>query len=152
MILSTDKRYKNIPLFVMQLDTTTDNLNFLDGDIAVAAALTNNENILDLIDDNDFLVLKGGAGTKNDYHIVKVNLNSEKLLFSATSSFVSDLPITEIRIDKIRQAPIVAKILFTISNKTTNKIKFQITNGFYNPDSKEITEEAVLLSFPERKS
>lgn len=30
MILSTDERYKNIPLFVMQLNTTTDKLNFLD--------------------------------------------------------------------------------------------------------------------------
>lgn len=89
---------------------------------------------------------------KNDYHIAKVNLDKEKLLFSATSSFVSELPITEIRIDEIQQTPIVAKILFTVSNKTTNKIKFQITNGFYIPDSKKITEEAVLLSFPERKS
>lgn len=92
---------------------------------------------------NDFLILEGSAGTKNDYHIAKVNLDKEKLLFSTTSSFVSELPIAVIRFDEIQKTPIIAKILFTISNKIYEKMQF-----YFN----EVTKNAVRLYFPSRKA
>ncbi|WP_449451464.1 hypothetical protein [Streptococcus suis] len=77
---------------------------------------------MDVIENGDFLILKGGAGTKNNFHIVKLVIKKDTAYFEATSDFLKELPCKQILLEDIQQAPIYAKILFTISNRMNQEM------------------------------
>lgn len=124
MILS--ERYKNLEPFMAVINTLPDNTNFTNENIAIGVYLKNlqtSEELLELIDNGDIIVLKGGAGTDSASHIVKVEISDSHFYFSATSSFLTELPYKKVLKTELHTINIVAKILITVSNETTEDIQ-----------------------------
>lgn len=123
MPIQLDSRYKDYPIYAQKIQTKTDNPYFTDGEIAFCIFIEHSNNFLDIIEDGDFIILKGGAGTQNDFHIVKTTIKNNVAHFEATSDFLTDLPCKSILLEDIQEAPIYAKILFTISNRMNQEMR-----------------------------
>ena len=125
--IKVDKRYEDLDVILTRVETSSDNLIFLNNDIVSAVVLREKENIIDYIDDGDCIILEGGAGTYNDRHIVKVSISEEMMYFNPTSSFLKNLPAKQIALKDISTAGIIAKILFTISPKIKENLNLSGT-------------------------
>lgn len=122
--IDVDKRYDSLKIILTRVETSSDNLTFLNNDTVAAVVLEDKENIIDYIDDGDCIVLKGGAGTPNEHHIVKISISEDMVYFNPTSSYLTDLPIKQIALKDIKQARIISKILFTVSSKIKENFNF----------------------------
>ncbi|MFK4925972.1 hypothetical protein ACI1TM_04705 [Lactococcus garvieae] len=125
--IKVDKRYEGLDVILTRVETSSDNLIFLNNDIVSAVVLREKENIIDYIDDGDCIILEGGAGTYNDRHIVKVSISEEMIYFNPTSSFLKNLPVKQIALKDISTVGIIAKILFTISPKIKENLNLSGT-------------------------
>lgn len=118
MPVKVDEKYKDCPIYAQKIETTDTNPYFTNGDLSVQIYIENHKNLQEVLDDGDFIILKDGAGTKNDFHIVKLSLKDEIVYFEPTSDFLTALTYREVCLNEIHKVPIYAKILFTISNRT----------------------------------
>lgn len=117
-------RYDELQLVVKRLETSKDNRNFLDGDIVISVILDGVADLLRFIDNGDLLTLKGSAGTKNQFHMVKMTIENDKAYFTSTSSFLGELPVKECLLSNLDTVGIYSKTLYTVSNKTNSRLKF----------------------------
>lgn len=122
MAIQLDDKYKTYPIFAQKIETKAENPYFINGEITIQIYIEDAENFLEVVEDGDFLVLKGGAGTKNNFHIVKLIIKEDTAYFEPTSDFLTELPCKQILLEDIQQAPIYAKILFTISNRMNQEM------------------------------
>lgn len=122
MPIELDKKYSDYPIYAQKIETKASNPHFINGEVAVQIYIENCQNFLDVIEDGGFLILKGEAGTKNNFHIVKLVIKKDTAYFEATSDFLKELPCKQILLEDIQQAPIYAKILFTISNRMNQEM------------------------------
>lgn len=122
MPIELNNKYKDYPIYAQRIETKADNSYFTDGEISVQIYIEDSKNFQDILDDGDFVVLKGGAGTKNDFHIVKLSIKDSTAYFEATSDLLTDLPCKKVLLEDIQEAPIYAKILFTISNRMSQSM------------------------------
>lgn len=149
------ERYQNYPLFLNPIQTVADNPHFTNGDVAVVIFLKEAEqkDLRNLIDDGDFLMLEGDAGTGIAYHIVQVKMEETKLTFHATSKNLTKLPVTEVDLNQLDQANVFGKILFTFSNKVMEVLNMDFGNQDFVLLSKENAyqinkERDVTFHFP----
>ncbi|CEN29372.1 hypothetical protein [Pseudolactococcus piscium] len=118
------ERYDGLQLIVKRLETSEDNRIFLNGDIIISVILDEVEDLLRFIDNGDLLTLKGSAGTKNKFHMVKLTIENDNAYFTSTSSFLRELPVKECPLSELHTIGIYSKTLYTVSNKTTSKLNF----------------------------
>lgn len=155
MPVQLDDKYGKYPIYAQKIQTKTDNPYFTDGDIAICIYIEHSYNFLDIIEDGDFIILKGGAGTKNNFHIVKTIIKDNTVFFEATSDFLTDLPCKSILLEDIQEAPIHAKILFTTSNRTNQEmlIRFKgIPLQLFEKSEYEEIEQEFAISFPSERN
>lgn len=157
MPVQLDDKYRNYPIYAQKIQTKANNPYFTDDDIAICIYIEHSQNFFDIIEDGDFIVLRGGAGTKNNFHIVKVIIKDNTVFFEATSDFLTDLPCKSILLEDIQEAPIHAKILFTASNRTNQEmlIPFKGTplHFFEKSESEdEEIEQEFAIAFPSERN
>ncbi|MGT2744100.1 hypothetical protein ACVRW4_01900 [Streptococcus phocae subsp. phocae] len=156
MTIQLDDRYMNYPIYAQKIETKKDNIYFTDGDIAIQIYIANHDKFLDILEDGDFVVMKGGAGTKNNFHVVKLSIKDDTVYFEATSDFLSDIPCKQILLEDIQQAPIYSKILFTISNRMNQSMVidfFGIPRQHSNIDNQTVNEAINFgISFPSERN
>lgn len=155
MPIELDKKYNNYPIYAQRIETKVNNPHFINGEIAIQIYIEDCQNFLDVVEDGDFLVLKGGAGTKNNFHIVKLAIKEDYAYFEATSDFLKELPCKQILLKDIQQAPIYAKILFTISNRMNQEMLMRF-NGITFQDLKSENPEKTAphkfrIAFPAKR-
>ncbi|CQR23631.1 hypothetical protein BN1356_00003 [Streptococcus varani] len=124
-ICNIDDRYKDLPLTITLVNTTSDNPYLTNNSRAIGVIVKDAPNLLDYIDDGDLLQIEGSAGTNNDYHLAKVRFQGDTAYFSKTSSLIKELPVTEIEIADLNQVGIFSKILFSISKASKDELLFE---------------------------
>lgn len=155
MPIEVDKKYKDYPIYAQQIQTVGNNSYFTNGDICVQIYIENHNNFQDIIEDGDFVILKGGAGTDNDFHIVKLTIKDGTVYFEPTSDFLTDLPCKELLLEDIQEAPIYAKILFTISNRTNQDMFIDLygipSKHLRGPENDEPVARNIKLHLPSER-
>lgn len=61
MPIEFDKKYNNYPIYAQSIETKANNPHFINGEIAIQIYIEDCQNFLDVVEDGDFLVLKGGG-------------------------------------------------------------------------------------------